>query len=402
MFADPRLTLRNFSCVIVAAVAAVVLLAPASAFSQEKPRARDLGIPFEGQPGPLNAITDVAGVEVGHTTLISGEGKLEVGMGPVRTGVTAVLPRGKKHDPVFAGWFSLNGNGEMTGTTWVEESGFLESPVLITNTHSVGVVRDAVIEWKIAHGDFDEGYSEFYWSLPVVAETWDGFLNDINGFHVKREHVFAALDNAAPGPVAEGNVGGGTGMVCHGFKGGIGTASRLVRLDQGLYTVGVLVQTNYGIRRNLTIAGVPVGREISDLKAVYNPGEPPQGAGSIIVVVATDAPLLPHQLKRLARRVPLGVARVGGTGSNSSGDIFIAFSTANPGAAESSGTMQLQMLPNELNTPFFEATIQAVEEAIVNALVAAETMSGINGNTVFALPHDRLIEVLRKYRRLEE
>jgi len=402
MPSEPCLTRRTITNGVVAAAVAVFLLAPANGFPQEKPRARDLGVPFEGEPGPLNAITDVAGVEVGHTTLISGEGKLEAGKGPVRTGVTAVLPRGKHHDPVFAGWFTLNGNGEMTGTTWVEESGFLESPVLITNTHSVGVVRDAVIEWKIARGDFDEGYSEFYWSLPVVAETWDGFLNDINGFHVKREHVFAALDGAASGPMAEGNVGGGTGMVCHGFKGGIGTASRIVRLEEGVYTVGVLVQTNYGIRRNLTIAGVPVGREITDLKAVYNPGKAPEGAGSIIVVVATDAPLLPHQLKRLARRVPLGVARAGGTGTNSSGDIFIAFSTANPGAAASSGVTQLEMLPNELNTPFFEATIQAVEEAIVNALVAAETMTGINGNTVFALPHDRLIELLGKYRRLEE
>jgi len=365
-----------------------------------KPRARDLGIPFDGAAGPLNAITDVKGVEVGHVTLIAGEGRLVVGKGPVRTGVTAVLPRGKKHDPVFAGWFSLNGNGEMTGTTWVEESGFLEGPVMITNTHSVGVVRDAVIEWSYRNKLFDEISPDVYWSLPVVAETYDGHLNDINGFYVKRDHAFEALDNAASGPVAEGNVGGGTGMVCHEFKGGIGTASRKLDDESGGYTVGILVQANYGTRENLTIAGVPVGKEITDLKPVYNAIEhDDEGDGSIIVVVATDAPLLPHQLKRLARRVPLGISKLGGISGNGSGDIFIAFSTANSGAANRKEVVDLKMLPNDLMSELFQATIQATEEAIVNALISAETMTGINGNTVYAVPHDRLKEALRKYNR---
>jgi D-aminopeptidase len=361
-------------------------------------RARELGVPFEGQPGPLNAITDVQGVEVGHTTLISGGGALQVGRGPVRTGVTAVLPRGKQRDPVCAGWYSLNGNGEMTGTTWVEESGFLDCPVMITNTHSVGVVRDAVVAWAFDHGFMDP--AGYFWSLPVVAETYDGDLNDINGFHVKPEHVFAALESASPGPVAEGNVGGGTGMVCHGFKGGIGTASRVLDEELGGYTVGVLVQANHGARRNLTIAGVPVGREIPDLMPVYHLEEPAPGSGSIIVVVATDAPLLPHQLKRLARRVPLGIARVGGMGADSSGDIFIAFSTANPGAAHSREVTPLEMLPNRRMTPLFEATVFATEEAIVNTLTAAETMVGVDDNTIYALPHDRLQDALRAYGRL--
>jgi D-aminopeptidase len=362
-------------------------------------RARDLGVVFEGRPGPLNALTDVQGISVGHTTLVSGDGELQVGRGPVRTGVTAILPRGKTNDPVFSGWYALNGNGEMTGTTWIEESGFLEGPIMITNTHSVGVVRDAVVAWLIRESLYDPIYAEVFWSLPVVAETYDGTLNDINGFHVKREHVFAALDNASSGAVAEGNVGGGTGMVCHGFKGGIGTASRRLEVEGAAYTVGVLVQANYGDRRHLTISGVSVGREIADLlPAVHSAGVSP-GSGSIIVVVATDAPLLPHQLKRLARRVPLGIARLGGLGANSSGDIFIAFSTANPGAARRSGISRLEMLPNDQATPLFEATVQATEEAIVNALVAAETMQGINGNTVYALPHDRLRQVLGKYSR---
>ncbi|MCW3991850.1 MAG: P1 family peptidase [Candidatus Bathyarchaeota archaeon] len=367
-----------------------------------RPRARDLGIPFEGAPGPLDAITDVEGVEVGHTTIISGEGGLEVGRGPVRTGVTAILPRGKRYDPVFADWYSLNGNGEMTGTTWMEESGFLEGPVMITNTHSVGVVRDAVIEWSYRNRLRDPIFDDIFWSLPVVAETYDGRLNDINGFHVKKEHAFEALDNASPGPVEEGNTGGGTGMTCHEFKGGIGTASR--RLDEGSggHTLGVLVQANYGSRGDLTIAGVPIGREITDLKPVFNGSEHNDGddAGSIIVVVATDAPLLPHQLKRLARRVPLGISKLGGISSNGSGDIFIAFSTANPGAARREGTSDLKMLPNDRMSELFKATIQATEEAIVNALIAAETMTGINGNTVHAMPHERLREVLRKYNRL--
>jgi L-aminopeptidase/D-esterase-like protein len=363
------------------------------------PRARELGVPFDGTPGPLNAITDMPGVQVGHTTLVSGEGQLKVGQGPVRTGVTAILPRGKTNDPVFAGWYALNGNGEMTGTTWVQESGFLEGPVMLTNTHSVGLVRDAVVAWVHQEGLYNPIFADVFWGLPVVAETYDGALNDINGFHVQREHVFAALNNAAGGPVAEGNVGGGTGMVCHEFKGGVGTASR--KLDSG-YTVGALVQANYGVRRNLTLGGVPVGRELTELQPVYNSNTDSAGGSSIIVVLATDAPLLPHQLQRLARRAPLGIARVGGMGANSSGDIFIAFSTANPGAAQRQGLVNLEMLPNDLMTPLFEATAFATEEAIVNALAAAETMSGINGNTVYALPHERLRQVLKKYNRLVE
>jgi len=364
-------------------------LAPA----QNKPRARDLGIPFDGNPGPFNAITDVKGVEVGHTTLISGEGPLKVGVGPVRTGVTAVLPRGRESkDAVFAAWFTENGNGEMTGTTWVEDSGFLDGPVMITNTHSVGMVRDAVIAWKVKRGDPDmEGY---WWSLPVVAETWDGWLNDINGFHVKPEHVFHALDSAHGGAVEEGSVGGGTGMVCNEFKGGIGTASRVVDAKQGGYTVGVLVQCNYGERSQLRIAGVPVGKEI--------PEHPAYGTdtGSIIVVVATDAPLIPTQLKRVARRVTLGLGRNGSYSGDDSGDIFIAFSTANAGAGAVGHPQQITMLANDQLDPIFLATVEATEEAVVNAMVAAGTMTGINGHTVIGLPHDRLREVLKKYNRL--
>jgi D-aminopeptidase len=360
-----------------------------------RPRARDLGVPFDGKPGPLNAITDVKGVEVGHTTLISGEGALKVGAGPVRTGVTAVLPRGKNiKDQVFAGWFSLNGNGEMTGTTWVEESGFLDGPVMITNTHSVGVVRDAVIAWRVKHGPPDpDGY---WWSLPVVAETWDGYLNDVNGFHVKPEHVFHALESAHSGAVEEGNVGGGTGMVCNEFKGGIGTASRVLNAKQGGYTVGVLVQCNYGSRDQLRIAGVPVGREIPEQRTRKD------DVGSIIVVVATDAPLIPTQLKRLAKRVSLGLGRNGSYSGDGSGDIFIAFSTANPGAAATKGLQHLTMLPNDQIDPIFLATVQATEEAVVNAMIAAETMTGINNRIVIALPHDRLRGVLKKYNRLEK
>ena len=367
----------------------------------KKPRARDLGVPFDGAPGPLNAITDVAGVEVGHTTLISGEGKLQVGNGPVRTGVTAILPRGKDMmDPVFAGWWSLNGNGEMTGTTWVEESGFLDGPVMITNTHSVGVVRDAVIAWRVAHKQPDP--TTIWWALPVVAETWDGWLNDINGFHVKKEDALHAIDSATTGHVVEGNVGGGTGMICNEFKGGIGTSSRRLSSENGGYTVGVLVQCNYGSRSNLRIAGVPVGLEIPDdpASASAKPGE--EERGSIIVVVATDAPLVAHQLKRLARRVALGLGRDGSTSGNGSGDIFIAFSTANPGAAKATGTVSLTMLPNDRMNPLFTATVRATEEAVVNAMVAAETMTGIENHRVIALPHDSLRAVLKKYNRLVE
>lgn len=364
-----------------------------AAAAQTEPRARDLGVPFDGTPGPFNAITDVKGVEVGHTTLISGSGPLKVGVGPVRTGVTAVLPRGKNSlDAVFAAWFTLNGNGEMTGTTWVEDSGFLEGPVMITNTHSVGVVRDAVIAWRIKRAPPDEeGYS---WSLPVVAETSDDDLNDMNGFHVKAEHAFHALDTAKGGPVEEGSVGGGTGMICNDFKGGIGTSSRLLDAKFGGYTVGVLVQCNYGLRSQLRIAGVPVGREITE-HTVRN-----DDVGSIIVVVATDAPLIPTQLKRVARRVSLGMGRTGSFGSDGSGDIFIAFSTANQGAAVSKGVRQLAMLPNQRLNPIFLATVQATEEAIVNAMVAAKTMKGINDFEVIGLPHEKLREVLRKYNRL--
>jgi D-aminopeptidase len=366
-----------------------------------KPRARDLGIPFDGTPGALNAITDVSGVTVGHTTIISGEGKLEVGKGPVRTGVTAVLPRGKDsmNNSVFAGWWSLNGNGEMTGTTWVEESGFLEGPVMITNTHSVGVVRDAVIQWRVTHGQPDP--TGYWWSLPVVAETWDGWLNDINGFHVKPEHAFHAIDSAASGPVQEGAVGGGTGMVCNGFKGGIGTSSRKFDVKgDGSYTVGVLVQCNYGTKNNLRVAGIPVGREIDADDPYASTGFAGEDRGSIIVVVATDAPLVAHQLKRLARRVSLGLGRDGSISGNGSGDIFIAFSTANPGASATDHVVDLKMLPNDQIEPVFAATVQATEEAIINALIAAETMTGIENHRVRALPHDELRAVLKKYNRL--
>jgi L-aminopeptidase/D-esterase-like protein len=386
--------MRNSGCG-VRNFLAFFLLFTAAAIAQSKPRARDLGVPFDGKPGPLNAITDVQGVEVGHTTLISGNGPLKVGMGPVRTGVTAILPRGKNSkDSVFAAWFTLNGNGEMTGTTWLEESGFLDGPVMITNTHSVGVVRDATVAWKVKQGKPDqEGY---WWSLPVVAETYDGYLNDINGFHVKPEDAFHALDTAHGGPVEEGNVGGGTGMICNEFKGGIGTSSRALDAKAGGYSVGVLVQCNYGQRDQLRIAGVPVGKEIPD-HAIRD-----EDVGSIIVVVATDAPLIPNQLKRLAKRVSLGLARDGSYSGGGSGDIFIAFSTANPAAGDPKGVRPLKMLPNDDLDPLFLATVQATEEAVINAMIAAETMTGINGRKVIALPHDRLREVLRKYNRLDK
>jgi len=370
---------------------------------QGTPRARDLGIPFVGTPGPLNAITDVAGVRVAHITLIEGEGALEVGTGPVRTGLTAILPRGDLL-PVFAGWNVLNGIGEMTGTEVIDESGFLTGPVLTTNTLSVGVVRDAVTSWVYERLGPDVS---LFVSTPVVGETWDGFLSDINGHHVTSEHVYAALDavggagDAAPAPVEEGNVGGGVGMICHGFKGGIGSASRRLDAANGGYTVGVLVQANHGYRPNLTIAGVPAGQEISDLMPEL--GEMARGGGkdsSIIGVVATDAPLLPHQLKRLAKRVGLGVAIVGGRGEDASGDIFLAFSTAYGADLGNQDVVSVDMLPFFLTDPLLEATVQATEEAIVNALVAAQTMTGIDGNTVYALPHDRLRDVLRKYNRL--
>ncbi len=371
----------------------VMVVDPVTA-QQRRPRARDVGIVFEGSgPGPLNAITDVGAVAVGHTTLVRGSGALRVGEGPVRTGVTVVFPRhADASDPVFAGWFSLNGNGEMTGTTWVEESGFLEGPIAITNTHSVGVVRDAIIAWQVERDTLFQP-----WSLPVVAETWDGYLNDINGFHVKPEHVTAALNGASAGPVAEGNVGGGTGMICYGFKGGIGTASRRLAQNAGGYTVGVLVQANFGGRRQLRIDGVPVGQELA---REIGPGErPDQDLGSIIIVIATDAPLLPHQLKRLARRASLGIARTGGTSGNGSGDIFITFSTANPQAASAEPTTGVQMLSNSRISALFDATVYATEEAIINALFAAETMIGQDDHRIEALPHERVVEIMRRFGR---
>jgi D-aminopeptidase len=364
-------------------------------------RARDLGVPFDGTPGNLNSITDVPGVEVGYTTLISGDGKLEIRKGPVRTGVTAIIPRGRDsiNDPVYAGYFSLNGNGEMTGTAWVNESGFLEGPIVITNTHSVGIARDAVIAWRIKHGAPDT--TGYWWSLPVVAETWDGWLNDINGFHVKPEDVFHALDTAHGGAIEEGSVGGGTGMICYEFKGGNGTASRQINIrppaaakgaPSQTFTVGVFVQANFGRRSQLMIAGVPVGKEI--------PGEVyKQESGSCIAVVATDAPLLPNQLKRLARRVSLGLARTGTVSGNGSGDLFIAFSTGNPNVANPNQvTHTVQTIPNDLMDPLFAGAVQATEEAVVNALVDNHSMTGRDNHYVEALPHDRLRELMKASR----
>ena len=382
--------------------------------AQTAVRAQQLGIPLEGTPGPLDAITDVAGVAVGHTTLVSGWGKLLVGAGPVRTGVTAVFPRGTGDlSEVFAGWFSLNGNGEMTGTPWIDDYGRLLYPITITNTNSVGTVRDAVIEWGRTRVP-----GVFNCCLPTVAETWDGDLNDIYGFHVTKEHVFAALAAAKPGPVVEGNVGGGTGMQCLGFKGGIGTASRRVTVGAGGFTVGVLVQCNFGLRRQLRIAGVPVGQEISEPKLCYDtdtrlgPEQAemrcPRGVdrereqGSIIAIIATDAPLLPHQLRRVARRAALGVGRMGGIAGAGSGDLFLAFSTAQVKAADSLGVISVPMLEDERIDPVYEATVQATEEAIINAMLAAKTMTGADYLRVPALPHDRLRAVLKKYNRLRK
>jgi D-aminopeptidase len=355
------------------------------------PRARDLGIPFDGTPGPLNAITDVAGVEVGHATIIRGHGKLIVGRGPVRTGVTAILPRGRRSaSPVFAGYFALNGNGEMTGTAWVEESGLLTTPIMITNTHSVGVVRDAVIAWQIQRRTMTQP-----WSLPVVAETYDGLLNDIDGFHVTAKHAWAALESARDGRVLEGCVGGGTGMIGYGWKGGIGTASRRLDRKSGGYTLGVLVQLNCGRPSELTIAGVPIGKELRPSRDPFSTQE----LGSIIVIAATDAPLMPHQLKRIARRLTIGLARTGSVSGNGSGDLFIAFSTANLPSAKRRDVESIKMLRNSRMDPLFTAAVQATEEAIVNALVAARTMVGINGYRVEALPHAGLNDLMRKYGR---
>ena len=402
---------KSFTRVVLLLVLAIVLDSSAREPQKSPPprpaivstivRARDLGIPFEGTPGKFNAITDVPGVEVGYTTLISGEGKLEVGKGPVRTGVTAILPRGHAslNDPVYAGFFSLNGNGEMTGTAWVDESGFLEGPIVITNTHSVGVARDAVIAWRINHGAADK--TGYWWSLPVVAETWDGWLNDINGFHVKPEHVARALDSAHGGAIEEGSVGGGTGMICYEFKGGNGTASRKVEIrPEGAdknrspqsFIVGVFLQANFGRRSQLMIAGVPVGKEIPG--DVYK-----QESGSCIAVVATDAPLLPNQLKRLARRVSLGLARTGTISGNGSGDLFIAFSTANPNVVNPDQvTHQVQTVPNDLMDPIFAGVVQATEEAAVNALVDNDSMTGRDNHRVEAIPHDRLRQIMKHFR----
>ncbi len=365
-------------------------------------KARDLGIPFEGATGKNNSITDVDGVLVGHSTIVEGEGDLIVGKGPIRTGVTAILPCGKNLNEVFAGYFAYNGNGEMTGSAWIEESGLLKGPICITNTHSVGVVRDAVIEWI-----FKEGLAKqrIFWSLSIVAETYDGLLNDINGFHVTKKHTFDALDSAKSGPVSEGNVGGGTGMICHQFKGGIGTSSRVIDEKHGGYSVGVLVQANYGLREHLTIAGVPVGMEMkNDCKPKFKfEIKPNQENGSIIAIIATNAPLLPIQLKRLAKRVPAGLARVGGYGGNYSGDIFLAFSTANifqDGVNKEEKTRVVTTLDNRHISSLFKAVAEATEEAIINALINAETMKGINDNVVYSLPHDKLKEIMKKHDRL--
>jgi D-aminopeptidase len=368
----------------------LLLMVSPVALGQSAPRARALGVPFDGTPGPLDAITDVKGVEVGDTTLVRGEGKLTAGKGPVRTGVTVIFPQGRADaDPVYAGWFSQNGNGEMTGTTWVEESGFLEGPIGITNTHSVGLVRDSIIAWSVQSGRL----AQQPWSLPVVAETWDGYLNDINGFHVQQSDVFSALNSAQGGPVPEGNVGGGTGMVCYGFKGGDGTASRVLPAEAGGYTVGVLVQCNCGRRPQLTIAGVPIGKLIPGTghNAMLEP-ELRGDVGSIIIVVATDAPLLPTQLKRLARRATMGLARTGSSSGNSSGDIFIAFSTANHSAGKEPGPNSVLTVSNERISPLFQATVEATEEAIVNA----QSMTGVDGHSIEALPHDKLTEFMKR------
>lgn len=358
-------------------------------------RARDLGIPFEGAPGKYNSITDVKGVEVGHSTIIKGEGKLVVSQGPIRTGVTVIFPKGKLPGEVFGAYYSYNGNGEMTGSHWLEESGRIMSPICITNTHSVGIVRDAVVEWKLSQSD---NKKDFQWFLPIVAETYDGVLNDINGFHITKEHLFEAIKNAKSPNTDEGNVGGGTGMICHQFKGGIGTSSRVIDIKGEEYTVGVLVQANYGIRRNFTVAGVPVGKEITDLLPRINKGNIEPGQGSIIVIIATDAPLLPYQLKRLCKRVPAGLARVGGYGFNSSGDISLAFSTANFFPEEKVQSYKVKTLENILLNPIFKSVAESTEEAIINALVVAKEMVGINGNTVYPLPHQRLIETMKNYR----
>jgi len=379
-------------------IAVLFCLLAFSAFSQQKKRARDLGIPFNGTPGTYNAITDVAGVEVGFKTLIQGEGELVVGNGPIRTGVTVILPNGKNNGSYPAAMYSLNGDGEFTGSQYIQDYGAIPGAAIgITNTNSVGVVRDAIGEWQIekfSTGEMDD----FSFGLPPVGETWDGHINDINGLHVKKEHVFEALNTAKGGPVAEGNVGGGTGMWLYGFKGGTGTASRVITIDSVAYTIGVLVQANFGYRGDLTVAGVPVGKEITDLLPVFNE---PQKDGSLIVVLATDAPLLPSQLNLVARRIPLGVARTGTISGNGSGDIFLTFSTHVPVLNDKESLQTWTSIPKWKLDPIYRATVEATEEAIINALVAAETMVGTNGNTLYECPEDRLVQVLKKYNRIK-
>lgn len=374
------------------------LLPRALLAADDTPRARDLGIPFDGTPGPLNAITDVPGVTVGQTTVIENL----AGNKAIRTGVTAILPRGRDtlQRPAFAGTFVLNGNGEMTGTTWIEESGFLEGPVMLTNTHSVGAVFDATIKWRVAQDVADA--SGYWWSLPVVAETWDGYLNDINGFHVNAAHVAAAIESSRSGAVAEGNVGAGTGTTCYGFKCGIGTSSRVASTDDGTYTVGVLVQANHGWRRTLRIGGIPVGRQMMSDDVRAESATPAVQHSSIIIVVATDAPLLPTQLRRLARRAGLGLARTGGMANNGSGDIFLAFSTANENVNQSGSGMTASTLANDNMSPLFDATVEAVEEAIINAMIAARDMTGTEGHVAKAIDHEVLRTILRKHDLLQD
>jgi len=377
--------------------------------SAQNKRARDYGIPFDGTTGKWNAITDVTGVTVGQVTLIKGSGDLIKGQGPVRTGVTAILPHGKNFIPVYANFYALNGNGDMTGTHWITESGFLETPILITNTGNVGTVRDATWQWMDEHKYYTAFAKDYWYAYPVVAETYDGILNDINGQHVKKQDVYTALDGAETGPVQEGGVGGGTGMICYGFKGGIGTASRVLSKEAGGYTIGILVQANHGSRSQLIISGVPVGKQLRDSLPVRIAGVNSAAifdtigkeTGSIIIVLATNAPLLPHQVKRLAQRIPLGLTRTGAIGGNGSGDIFIAFSTANKNAFSYTEDEQVTTMPNEKMNALFTATIQATEEAIINALFAGETMEGINGNRVYGLPKEKVLEIMKKFNRLK-
>ena len=364
-----------------------------------KPRARELGLPFDGQPGPFNAITDVPGVEVGFTTLVSGDGPLVPGRGPVRTGVTAILPRGRDAslEPVWAGHHRFNGNGELTGTHWIEDAGYFRGPVCLTNTHAVGITHHAVTRWMIRQ-HARAFHERHLWMMPVVGETYDGVLNDINGQHVTEEHVLRALDSARGGEVAEGNVGGGTGMIAYGFKGGTGTASRTVRIGERTGHVGVLVQANFGIRPWLTVLGVPVGRHLT-ADSTFT-----RERGSIIVVIATDLPMLPHQLRRVAKRATLGIGRTGTVGGNRSGDLFLAFSVAGrrDHTRESLPTDTAEFVNDDHFDPLYEATCQAVEESVLNAMLAAESMTAVRpaGQVIHALDAAQLLEVMRLYGRV--